>query len=493
MPAKDNDMTMTKMALKDAQAQNVWEIFRKINRIPRCSKNETQIVEWLKDYAKSRKLAWRSDAAGNRVIELPATKGYEKSPAAALQGHVDMVCEKTPESKHDFTKDPIELIERDGWVCAEGTTLGADNGVGVSLALAIIDEEMPHPKIELLFTVDEETGLTGANALQQGFITSKYLINLDGEDESFIVGCAGGEQTNISLKIDRTDAPRGYETYILRVSGLHGGHSGIDIDKNYANAIKLLAKVFSEIQKQVDLRVFSIEGGKAANAIPRDAKAVICIAPSYIEQIQKIVADSELSFKKGFTATEPNLKIELKKTEDTQKSIINNQSSIINLLTAIPTGVYRMSEEFKGTVETSNNLARVKIDYSANLIHITTMQRSFDMHTMRELTDKITDLAEEAGAEVKITNRYPTWKPDTDSLLLKKAKVVYTNLHHKELPTKVVHAGLEPAVIGEKFPEIEMISIGPTIENPHSPLERVNIASVDSAWEFLLALLPSLK
>jgi dipeptidase D len=504
MPAKDNYMTMTKMALKDAQAQRVWEIFKQINRIPRCSKEERQIIEWLKDYAKSRNLACRSDAVGNIVIELPATNGYEKSPAVVLQSHVDMVCEKTPESKHDFTKDPIELIERDGWVCAEGTTLGADNGIGVSLALAITDEKLPHPKLELLFTVDEETGLTGANAMQTGFITGKYLINLDGEDESFVVGCAGGEQTEISLKIDRTDASCGYETYILKVSGLHGGHSGVDIDKNYANAIKLLAKSFIAIQKRVDIQLYSINAGKAANAIPRDAKADIYFNPENLNQVQKIVADSETSFQKDFAATEPNLKLELTKatevlaTEDTEvtenkKKIINDHSSIINLLNAIPTGVYRMSEKFKGTVETSNNLARVKIDDSTNLIHITTMQRGFDMQSMKELTDKITDLAEEAGAEVKISNRYPAWQPDTDSLLLKKAKEVYTNLHRKDLPTKVVHAGLEPAVIGEKFPDIEMISAGPTIENPHSPLERVNIASVDNAWGFLLALLAAIK
>jgi len=493
---------MTKMALKEAHAKHVWEIFKQINRIPRCSKNEKQIIEWLKDYAKSRKLACRSDTVGNCVIELSATRGYEKSPVVALQSHVDMVCEKTPESKHDFSKDPIELIERDGWICADGTTLGADNGIGVSLALAIIDEKVPHPKIELLFTVDEETGLTGANALQQGFITGKYLLNLDGEDESFVVGCAGGEQTEISLKFEKVNAPGGYEPYILQVSGLHGGHSGVDIDKNYANAIKLLTKSFIAIQKQVDIRLCSVNAGKAANAIPRDAKAVMYFSPEHLNRVQKIVADLETTFKKEFAATEPNPKIELIKatevlaTEDTkhtEKKIINQKSKIINILSAIPTGVYRMSDEYKGTVETSNNLASVTTNDSTNLIHITTMQRGFDMSSMQELTAKIMDLAKSAGAEVKISNRYPAWKPDTDSLLLKKAMEVYRKLHREDLPTKVVHAGLEPAVIGEKFPGIEMISAGPTIENPHSPLERVSIASVDNAWEFLLALLPSLK
>jgi len=405
-----------------------------------------------------------------------------------------MVCEKIPESKHDFSKDPIELIERDGWVCADGTTLGADDGIGVSLALAIIDEKPPHPKLELLFTVDEETGLTGANALQQGFITGKYLLNLDGEDESFIVGCAGGEQTEISLKLDRIAPPAGYEPYILKVSGLHGGHSGIDIDKNYANAIKLLTQTFKGIQKQIDIQLSSINAGKAANAIPRDAKAVIYLDTRYLEQVQKIVADSESSFIKEFAKADPNLKVELvRNTDDTKKSIINNHSPIINLLSALPTGVYRMSDEYEGTVETSNNLASVETIDRKDLFHIITMQRSFDMSSMNELTGKISDAAKRAGAEVEISNRYPAWKPDINSLLLKRAKEVYKKLYRKEPQTKVVHAGLECAVIGEKFPSIEMLSVGPTIKNPHSPLERVNIASVDAAWEFLLALLPALK
>ncbi|MGA2091963.1 MAG: beta-Ala-His dipeptidase, partial [Sedimentisphaerales bacterium] len=404
------------------------------------------------------------------------------------------VCEKIPESKHDFSKDPIELIERDGWVCADGTTLGADDGIGVSLALAIIDEKPPHPKLELLFTVDEETGLTGANALQQGFITGKYLLNLDGEDESFIVGCAGGEQTEISLKLDRIAPPAGYEPYILKVSGLHGGHSGIDIDKNYANAIKLLTQTFKGIQKQIDIQLSSINAGKAANAIPRDAKAVIYLDTRYLEQVQKIVADSESSFIKEFAKADPNLKVELvRNTDDTKKSIINNHSPIINLLSALPTGVYRMSDEYEGTVETSNNLASVETIDRKDLFHIITMQRSFDMSSMNELTGKISDAAKRAGAEVEISNRYPAWKPDINSLLLKRAKEVYKKLYRKEPQTKVVHAGLECAVIGEKFPSIEMLSVGPTIKNPHSPLERVNIASVDAAWEFLLALLPALK
>jgi len=511
--SRSNEMVTTKKSLKDAQAKRVWEIFRQVSAIPRCSKNESQIIEWLKNFAKSHNLACRTDAVGNTVIELPPSKGYEKSPVVILQSHVDMVCEKTPESKHDFSNDPIELVERDGWITANGTTLGADDGLGVALALALSEAEgLAHPKLELLFTVDEETGLTGANGLEQGFITGKYLINLDGEDKSLIVGCAGGEQTEITVTLDWCDAPLGMNCFSLNVSGLHGGHSGVDIDKKRANAIKLLARTLRELQGHFDFSICSIDGGKAANAIPRDANAFILLDSSRLGAVRKALTELESSFKKEFSKTDPNLKVELKKatevclategTEHTEKLIIDNQSSIINLLLALPTGVYRMSPQFEGVVETSNNLARVETIPDENLIRITTMQRGFEVSSMDELTGKIVTIARQvvysersrtAGADVRVYGRYPSWKPDTDSSLLKRAKEIYRKLNKKEPQVRVVHAGLECAVIGEKFPDIEMISVGPTIQNPHSPQERLNIASVDKAWSFLLELIPALK
>ena len=482
-----------KMSLKQAKAKNVWEFFRQINRIPRGSKNEKQIIEWLKTIAKSRNLACRSDDVDNVIIELPATKGYEKSPAVVLQSHVDMVCEKTPESKHDFTKDPIELVERDGWITANGTTLGADDGVGVALALALLDEKISHPKLELLFTVDEETGLTGANGLKPGFITGKYLINLDGEDKSFIVGCAGGEQTEIRLPLEFSPVPDSLACFNLKISGLHGGHSGIDIDKQYANAIQLLGRTLKGLQN-FDLCVCDIEGGTVHNAIPRDAKAVICFDASKFIAVKKKLAEIELSFKKGFSATEPNLKVELNEaTIRPAVSIGNRQSKIVNLLSSLPTGVYRMSSQFDGIVETSSNLAKVELLRDENQLRIVTSQRSLEKSSLKEITAKITGLARSAGAKVDTLGGYPSWKPDVDSSLLKRAKEIYRKLNNKEPEVKVVHAGLEPAVIGEKIPGIEMISVGPTIKNPHSPQERVDIASVDAVWQFLIELIPAMK
>ncbi len=497
---QDNDMARTKITLKNAKAQKVWDVFRQISTIPRCSKNEGQIVDWLKDLATNRNLVSRTDAVGNTVIDLPATKGFENSPVVTLQSHVDMVCEKTPESKHDFTKDPIELVERDGWITANGTTLGADNGAGVSLSLALIDEKIQHATLELLFTVDEETGLTGANGLQPGFITGQYLINLDGEDESIIAGCAGGEQTEITLPVEFADAPSdskgspqaGLDCFTLKVSGLTGGHSGVDIDKKRANAIKLLAQTLSRLQDKVELHICSIDAGKAANAIPRDAQSVVLINPSQTSTAMKILAVSELEFKNQFSKTDPNLKIEFLKSSAVKK-ILNHKSEIINLLLALLTGVYRMSDEFKGVVETSDNLARVETISDKNILHITTMQRSFKMSAMDELTSKITSIAESAGAKAVTGGRYPSWQPDLDSSLLKKAKEVFKKVHKEEPKVIVVHAGLECAIIGEKKPGFEMISTGPTIENLHSPGERLNIASIDAAWKFLLELLLALK
>jgi dipeptidase D len=303
------------------------------------------------------------------------------------------------------------------------------------------------------------------------------------------------------------------DCFTLTVSGLHGGHSGVDIDKKRANAIKLLAQSLNELQSKFGLHICSIDGGKASNAIPRDANAVILLAPSRLDAARKTLADMESAFKKEFSKTDPNLKVELKKateiclatehTEDTEKKIINHKpdfaiaspdkSSIINLLSALPTGVYRMSPQFEGVVETSNNLARVETIRGENLLRITTMQRGFEQSSMDELTGKITRIVELAGAEFEASERYPAWKPNIDSSLLRQAKRIYKKIHNKEPMTRVVHAGLEPAVIGGKFPGIEMISVGPTIENPHSPQERLNIASVDAAWNFLLELLPSLK
>ncbi len=486
-----------KVSLEEAKAQGVWEMFRRVSRIPRCSRHEERICEWLRTFAEDKGLSYRSDGVGNTVIELPATAGYEASAGIVLQSHVDMVCEKKPDSNHDFSTDAIKLIEKDGWVCAEGTTLGADNGLGVALSLALaVEKELSHPKLELLFTVDEETGLTGAAALEQGFVTGKYLINLDGEDDSFIVGCAGGEQTQITLKLQLSEASSSYQCYVLEVSGLRGGHSGIDIDEQRANAIVVLARVLDVLRQTADVRICSVEGGKAHNAIPRDARAVLCLKPAELERLQEQLSILAVSLKGQFALTDPGLTVTLL---GRRKSVCEQVFSgdvayrIVNLMLALPHGVYRFSHEFDGVVETSSNVARIRTFAEKGELEIVTSQRSFDVCSLEEITGKITAAASLAGAEAATSGRYPGWKPNVDSGLLKKARQVYEKLRGREPDVKVIHAGLECGVIGEKYKGMEMISAGPTIENAHSPAERVNIASVDNVWRFLLRLIPSLR
>jgi dipeptidase D len=482
--------------LKTAKAQTVWTMFRQISNIPRCSKHEQQICRWLIDFAKQHNLPCRTDAVGNIVMELPATPGYEKSPTVILQSHVDMVCEKTTESGHDFSKDPIVIIEQDGWVHADSTTLGADNGLGVALALAVaLEKGLRHPRIELLFTVDEETGLTGADGLQSGFVSGKYLINLDGEDESIIIGCAGGEQTRITLNIDFAETPVGYQSHLLKVSGLHGGHSGVDIDKQRANAIVLLARTINELRRHADLRICSVEGGSAHNAIPRDAQAAVCLAPSDFAAAQQSIDNLMTALRNEFAAADPDLSVRLAPRTQPCTRVFSPAAAdkVTKLLLALPHGIFRMSLQFPGTVETSNNLARVSTAPDGSVIVITTSQRSFDVTCLELMTSKITAVAELAGASVETSGRYPGWQPAADSYLVQQSSKVYEQFRRKKPPTKVVHAGLEPSVIRQKLPGVESISIGPTIENAHSPRERLNIASVDNVWLFLNGLLPALK
>lgn len=486
-----------KVSLKEAKAQGVWEMFRRVSKIPRCSRHEEQICEWLRTFAEDKGLSYRSDGVGNTVIELPATAGYEGSAGIVLQSHVDMVCEKKPDSNHDFSKDAIKLVEKDGWVCADGTTLGADNGLGVALSLALaVENGLSHPKLELLFTVDEETGLTGAAGLERGFVTGKYMINLDGEDDSFIVGCAGGEQTVISMKVEWASVPELFKCYVLEVSGLRGGHSGIDIDEQRANAIVILARALDVLRQTADVRICSVEGGKAHNAIPRDARAIVCLEASSMNSVRRKLDGFVTPLRKEFSLTDPGLTVTLLgRRESVCEQVFSGDVAdrIVNLMLVLPHGVYRFSREFDGVVETSSNVAGIRTFAEKGELEIVTSQRSFDVCSLEEITRKITAAASLAGAEAVTSGRYPGWKPAVDSGLLKRARQVYKKLRGREPDVKVIHAGLECGVIGEKYKGMEMISAGATIENAHSPAERVNIASVDNVWRFLLRLIPSLR
>ena len=471
----------------------VMDFFEQLSKIPRCSKKEEKICEWITAWAEEKGFSLKKDDAGNIAISVPASEGAQKAPTVVLQGHLDMVCEKTPNSGHDFSTDPIRLVYEGDKLRAEDTSLGADNGIGVALALAAAsDDSIVRPPLELLFTVDEETGLTGATNLASGMLSAKILINIDSEnDEIFTVGCAGGQDTISTLPVTRGQADGPRDFYRLKASGLKGGHSGVDIHEQRANAIKVLARVLLSLFENFDPRLVSVEGGSAHNAIPREAWALLAVSPGQEVAIAKSVARLEKAIRKEFEKIEPNLKIQLEK-DSGEKNVSETMSAedawkTVRLLNAIPHGVHNMSYDIAGLVETSCNLATVKTEAAS--IRIATSQRSSVMSRLAEITGSIKAAARLAGARCEDKNGYPAWQPDLDSPLLKKCVEIYQKLHGKKPKIEAIHAGLECGVIGSKYPGMDMISIGPNIQGAHSPDETLDLASLAKIKRFLDAVL----
>jgi dipeptidase D len=484
------------MDIKHEKTKQILALFEAISAIPRCSKNEGKIAAFLVDWAQKNGLKSKQDKVGNVVIQVPATPGYEQTGTVVIQGHMDMVCEKTADSPHDFSKDPIRFVFDGDWLKADKTTLGADNGIALAMAMTLaVDKKAAHPPLELLFTVDEETGLTGANALQGDFIEGKILLNVDSEDEGvFTVGCAGGRDTHIDLPLQYEDPPAGFVMARLKASGMTGGHSGVNINEERANAIRVLVRAILQLQKETDLRIADIAGGTAHNAIPRDAWADIFVAKDSFKAIEKTVADWDLVFKKEFKNTDPNLKLSVEPMpETTGKRALTPESSpkICNLLFALPHGVAAMSTDMPGLVETSNNLANVKIRNSK--LEVITSQRSSVMSRLHALTARIEIIGRLAGAEAVSGNGYPSWQPNMQSPLLARCQVVYERLFGKKPHVEAIHAGLECGIIGDKKAGMDMISFGPTLKNPHSPDEKIHVESIGKVWDFLVELLKTFK
>ncbi|WP_406657675.1 aminoacyl-histidine dipeptidase [Methanolobus sp. ZRKC2] len=478
----------------DEVTQEILDVLKEINSVPRCSGHEERIANWLKEWSLDNDFNFKFDSVNNILISVPASEGYEKSPAIVIQGHMDMVCEKNPDSLHDFENDSIEQYIEGDWLRARGTTLGADNGIALAMALVIAkDKELPHPPLELLFTVDEETGLTGANELMPDFISGKILFNVDSEDEGvFVIGCAGGMNTIISISLKFTPVPEDYIVCKLAVDGLAGGHSGVDIHEKRANANKILAMVLDTLILNFDLYLIHMDGGSAHNAIPRQAEATIAVSPDDHENILSLTRDIEKDARLEYSENDPVLSIGL--TEQTCKDeifSINKDLSerIVSLLVQLPHGVAMMSEDVPGLVETSNNLATIKME--DNDLVILSSQRSSTDSGLAEITKEIEAISASSGANVLHNGGYPAWQPDLDSPLLQRCKGVYRDTFGEEASIEVIHAGLECAVIGSKFQEMDMISFGPTIKNPHSPAERLHVPSVLKVWKFLTALLAS--
>jgi dipeptidase D len=471
----------------------VWKWFAEVAKIPRCSKNEAAIAAFVVKTAKSFGLECAQDAVGNVVVRKPASAGREGAPMICLQGHLDMVGEKRPDKAHDFAKDPITLVRKGNTMMADGTTLGADNGIAVATNLAIMeDKTLVHGPLEFLFTIDEEMGLNGANGLQPGFLKSKTLMNLDSEEEGAVyVGCSGGRDSAGTWKLETDAAPAGAVAIEVKVGGLRGGHSGLEIDKGRGNALKILNRVVTRIGA-VGGRLARIDGGNKRNAIPRDSAALLFVPKARLADAKAIVAELNATCRAELATVEPTLEISVAASKARGKVFKKGlQKKVTQVVAGLPHGVIKMSADIPGLVETSTNVA--VITTSKKDVTLATSQRSSVASEIVEIVDSVRAVFEMGGATVAGSPGYPGWKPNLDSAILKTAIATYKQLAGKEPAVKAIHAGLECGIIGEKYPGMDMVSFGPTLEGVHSPDEKIYIDTVEKYWNFLLAILKSVK
>jgi len=483
--------------IEHAKTKEILECFEEISKIPRCSKNEQRIAEWLMNWAKEHHFKAKMDKVRNIVIKVPGSPGYENSPVVVLQGHMDMVCEKTPDSPHDFSKDPIKFVFDGEWLTADKTTLGADNGIAIAMAMvAATDKEISHPPLELLFTVDEETGLTGANALEPGFIEGKILINIDSEDEGvFTVGCAGGINTYLTLPLDYDAVTGGYTQCRITAGGMKGGHSGIDISLGKANALRILARtLYQLLVNGVEFQLGDVRGGSAHNAIPRDAYADLFVKDSDVAKVKKIVGEWSGVFNSEYKATDPDLAVTVAENSSVKYNEMISAAEtrrVIEFMLVIPHGVEAMSPDIEGLVETSNNFANLKIEEGE--VKVLTSQRSSVVSRLNALTARIESAARVAGGTAKSSDGYPPWQPNMDSPLLARSVKLYEKMFNKKPVVEVIHAGLECGIIADRNPGMDMISIGPDLRYPHSPDEKIHVGAIGKVWDFIVELLKELK
>lgn len=478
--------------LADLEPKSLFRFFGEILSIPRPSKHEEKMTEYLVNWAKERNLDYVSDEIGNVIIRKGATKGKENSPWVCLQSHIDMVCEKNSDKDFDFEKDAIVPKIEGEWLKADGTTLGADDGIGVATALAILDaNDIEHGPIECLFTVDEETGLSGAEALSADVLKSRILLNLDSEDEGEIfIGCAGGIDTVAKLPYDKEETPDA-PAFKIMVKGLKGGHSGDDINKGLACANKILNRILWSLDKEMDLRLSCFEGGNLRNAIAREANATFVVAQADVELMKEIVEKFAVDLKYEFRTTEPDMEITLSEAEKPAFVVdMLSQDNLLNVLYACPHGVLAMSREIPGFVETSTNLASVKM--KEDHFFITTSQRSSVESAKYAAAYRVESCFLLAGADVEHGDGYPGWAPNPESKILKIAVDAYKKLFNKEPIVRAIHAGLECGLIGEKYPGMDMISYGPTLRGVHSPDERLEIKTVELYWKHTLEILKNI-
>ena len=487
------------MNMKNLEPKGLWSSFYSLTQIPRPSGKRKEIADFLVNYGKSLGLETLQDEIGNVLIRKPASAGMENHPGVILQGHMDMVPQKNSDKVFDFENDPIEAYVEDNgqWVTANGTTLGADNGIGVATAMAILaDKNVVHPPLEALFTIDEETGMYGANDLKGGWLKGKYLLNLDSETEGELyVGCAGGIDTTATFTYQTVDTEEGDIALKVELKGCKGGHSGCDIHLQRANAIKLLFRFLKDAVANFEARLAYVEGGSLRNAIPREAEAIITVPEEGLDDVLNLVDDFETLFVTEYQGIEDAISLTAEQVDCPKVEMPEDvQDFLIHAITVCPHGVFRMMAEMPDIVETSNNLAMIEFreEGEEQVISVCCLTRSAVESRKRELREMIHSAFSIAGAEVEFSGDYPGWKPNINSPIMHTMKRIYECEFGSEPRIVIIHAGLECGIIGRNSPGMDMISFGPTIEHPHSPDERVNVATVQKFYHFLLATLKEL-
>jgi dipeptidase D len=469
---------------------SLWKNFYSLTQIPRPSKKEEKVRDFIVKFGKDLGLETFVDEVGNVIIKKPATPGMENRKGVILQSHLDMVPQKNSGTQHDFEKDPIDAWVDGDWVKARGTTLGADNGMGVAATLAVLESrDIAHGPVEALFTIDEETGMTGAFGLKPGVFQGDILLNMDSEDEGELyIGCAGGTNANIKFSYTENPVPAGMTAFRLSVTGLKGGHSGVDIHLGRGNSNKILNRFLWHAAKKHGLRLAAIDGGSLRNAIPRESFAIVVVPEKNKDEFMKCLAMQEGLVKKELSAVEPDLKMETVPAE-MPKTLIDEstQNRLFNAIYGCPNGVMRMSNEMAGLVETSTNLAIIKSENGT--IKVMCLLRSSVDSAKTDLEQMMQSVFELAGAEILFDGQYPGWKPNPSSAILKTMQEIYQNKWGKIPEIRAIHAGLECGLLGGVYPNWDMISFGPTIRYPHSPDEKVNIETVEKFWDYLVETL----
>ncbi|OGU61037.1 MAG: hypothetical protein A2X64_10360 [Ignavibacteria bacterium GWF2_33_9] len=480
-------------SLTSLEPKAVWTAFDQITKIPRPSKKEEKILAFMKEWATKNNFKYVQDKVGNLVISKPATKGMENRTPIAIQGHVDMVCEKNSDVNFDFDTQGIETVIDGDFVKANGTTLGADNGIGVAMGMALMTAPgMEHPPIELLCTVDEETGLTGANQLQPGIMNAKIMINLDSEEEdAFTIGCAGGINTFGEYEYEADTVPSESVAYQIAVKGLLGGHSGINIHEGRGNAIVLLTRILWKLTRKVNARLAEFNAPGKHNAIPREAFATIFVKEAAVADFEEYINDCKVNMDREFATKEPGLFIEVKPIAAPSRVMSHDfQRRLIDSFQVMPHGVYRMSPDIKDLVQTSTNFAIVETN--AKSITVLTSQRSSVESEKVVMANKVQTAMELGGAVSTMSDGYPAWEPNVNSPVLELGKQVYKKVFGHNAIISVIHAGLECGLVAEKYPGMDMISFGPNLFDVHTPSEKVQISSVQKIWNFLLELVKNI-